>query len=310
MLSLRIFLLLYFPLGLLAQKGEVKPFVNSTFIVLQKQHLHYRKWEAQPPAKGNILLVHGFSGSTFSWRKVAQPLADAGYTVIAVDLPAYGFSEKKRLFNHSQSSRAALLWELADSLAGKETWFLNGHSMGGGVVGHMASQRPEQCRGLIFTDGVPHMEPSQRWSKRKIMLSLLSPPPVQSFFAGIARLFMLSPKRFETLLASAYGSPPKAEAVAGYLRPFREKRSAQAVMNTWIYSSELTPFEPERLQMPVLMLWGDRDTWVNVKSGESLHAMLPNSRMIKIPGSGHCPMETHEAIYIKHLFEFLQSIWK
>ncbi|KAH8886094.1 alpha/beta-hydrolase [Thozetella sp. PMI_491] len=39
-----------------------------------------------------ILLIHGWTSTLQEWSKVAGPLADDGFHVVAVDLPGYGFS--------------------------------------------------------------------------------------------------------------------------------------------------------------------------------------------------------------------------
>jgi pimeloyl-ACP methyl ester carboxylesterase len=47
--------------------------------------------EAGRPA---VLLVHGWGASLYMWRDWFAPLADAGFHVIAVDLPGHGLSDK------------------------------------------------------------------------------------------------------------------------------------------------------------------------------------------------------------------------
>ena len=108
--------------------------------------LHYRQWGANS-AEG-VLLVHGFAGSTFSWRYTAPALAAAGYRVVAVDLPGFGLSERSLNFTPAADIRAELLWDLLESLEPGSDWHLVGHSMGGGVVTAMALQNPEQVKSI------------------------------------------------------------------------------------------------------------------------------------------------------------------
>jgi hypothetical protein len=80
------------------QKVDFKnpPFAESKFMSIDGKRWHYRQFEPSDSARGTMILVHGFSGSTFSWRKNQQVFADSGYRVISVDLPAFGFSEKDK----------------------------------------------------------------------------------------------------------------------------------------------------------------------------------------------------------------------
>ena len=43
------------------------------------------------------------------------------------------------------------------------------------------------------------------------------------------------------------------------------------------------------LQMPVLLLWGDRDAFAPSEWGEELAAGNPNIRFVRIPDAGHLP---------------------
>lgn len=46
-------------------------FADSHFAVVENTELHYRLWDDGGSSRGNVLLVHGFGGSTFSWRFTA-----------------------------------------------------------------------------------------------------------------------------------------------------------------------------------------------------------------------------------------------
>jgi hypothetical protein len=55
-------------------------FDNSAFLMVDGVKLHYRIWQTSSDIRlGNILLIHGLGGSTFSWRLAASELADSGY---------------------------------------------------------------------------------------------------------------------------------------------------------------------------------------------------------------------------------------
>ncbi len=62
---------------------QQKLFVNNT-------RLHLRKAGNGTP----ILLVHGWLGTSYTWRKVAPKLVEAGFMVICPDMRGYGDSDK------------------------------------------------------------------------------------------------------------------------------------------------------------------------------------------------------------------------
>ncbi|MHB8961725.1 MAG: alpha/beta fold hydrolase, partial [Saccharofermentanales bacterium] len=193
-----------------AQALDRMPFTDSRSASVAGIRLHYRIVEPavsseEPKTEGAILFVHGFGGSTFSWRSNAQYFADRGYFVVSVDLPGFGFSDRSRGIVHSQEQRAQLLWTLLDRIGESDPfilndakWILAGHSMGGGTVTAMAAQKPERTACLIYADAAVLTENS----KKNILFDY---PPVQRWTEVIARHFFFKEGRISKLLESAYG---------------------------------------------------------------------------------------------------------
>ncbi|MGL4242085.1 MAG: alpha/beta hydrolase, partial [Beijerinckiaceae bacterium] len=55
------------------------------------------RFAAAAPARGTVLLVHGWTGRAAFMQAFAPPLLKEGYDVIALDLPGHGLSSGKRL---------------------------------------------------------------------------------------------------------------------------------------------------------------------------------------------------------------------
>lgn len=53
-------------------------------------HMHFLEAGYEQPGRPGVLLLHGFPELAYSWRCVMQPLAQAGYHVIAPDQRGYG----------------------------------------------------------------------------------------------------------------------------------------------------------------------------------------------------------------------------
>ena len=51
-------------------------------------------YQAGPPDGPLVLLMHGFPELAYSWRHQVAALGDAGYLVVAPDMPGYGRSDK------------------------------------------------------------------------------------------------------------------------------------------------------------------------------------------------------------------------
>ena len=86
-----------------------KPFANSQYVEVDGIVLHCRTWNPQAEQYlGKVLLIHGLGASTYSWEQTADALSQAGYWVIAADLPGFGYSSRQSGLDHSQKRRSSI----------------------------------------------------------------------------------------------------------------------------------------------------------------------------------------------------------
>ncbi|MDX2237103.1 MAG: alpha/beta hydrolase [Hyphomonadaceae bacterium] len=96
-----------------------------------------------------LLLVHGWMGSWYHWRKV-MPLLAAQHTVIAVDARGYGESDKP----YDGYDGRTLVADLRGILKGLNISraFVAGHDMGALPALLLAADHPDEVTGLIYID--------------------------------------------------------------------------------------------------------------------------------------------------------------
>ena len=286
------------------------PFAESKFLKIDGKSWHYRVFEPKDSIRGTMLLVHGFSGSTFSWRKNQEVFADSGYRVISVDLPAFGFSEKENnAFDHSSNAHAGNIWKLVDSIApDNEKIILLGHSMGAGIAWDMAGLNPERTAHVFLVDGAGNMGKSGKKSMGSSILSFFCCyPPFLRWVDVIAGAYYFKQEKFEDLLSSAYGQKPDKASAAGYLRPFMLKNSGRAVIEGFLYSKKGPNINYKAIKCPVQLIWGKNDQWVPLSVGESFIKKLPAAKLEKFEGAGHCPMETNSEEFNSLIIKAIES---
>ncbi|MEM7371763.1 MAG: alpha/beta hydrolase [Bacteroidota bacterium] len=283
---------------------ETLPFPNSQFADISGLRIHYRQWKTENESKGHILLIHGFCGSTISWRNNVLPLLQAGWNLLAVDMPPYGYSDRAALINHSPSLQADLLWALTDQLSpGKDTWHLIGHSLGGAVAGAMAARRPSQSSSVIIIDGIMrHVGSGAKPVYRHILGSRLA-----KFLAEVAAVFhFFRPATVKNILGKAYGRRPTTEEVHAYLEPLKMPRTASGIFDMAAYASATFEYAEVDVHCPVLIIWGENDPWLPLLAGQKMHNLLPQSILHIIPTAAHCPMETHADACHQLMLPFLE----
>lgn len=97
-----------------------------------------------------VVLVAGFPQSCYAWRRVAPLLAD-DYTVLAIDLPGQGDSDKP-LDGYDTRTTARRLHGLLQTL-GHEKYVYVGHDIGGWVGYALAHDFSDSVRGVALIDG-------------------------------------------------------------------------------------------------------------------------------------------------------------
>lgn len=303
LIKLWMVILSVFPLYSFAQKTG--PFHNSQYAEIAGLRIHYRQWSPPKELMGNILLIHGFCGSTISWRKNIPELLEAGWNILAVDLPPYGFSDRKALINHSPSMQGDLLWALLDQLEKKSLkWHLVGHSLGASIAGAMAARRPEQVQSLILIDGIiRHVGKGAKPVYRHILGSRFA----KSTAELVAKLYFFRPKALKRILADAYGQEPSPEDVQAYLTPLKLPRTASGIFDMAAFSKATFEYAEVDVHCPVLIIWGERDPWIPLSAAENMHNFLPDSQLSIISQAAHCPMETHPEVCHALILPFLRE---
>jgi pimeloyl-ACP methyl ester carboxylesterase len=113
------------------------------------------------------------------------------------------------------------------------------------------------------------------------------------------------------LLVTAYSDPDfmTPEIAAGYQRQLRvvgwdEALLAQLKGGMGGFDA-LTVDELAAIDVPILMVWGEDDTWIPMAAADQMRRLHPEALWITYPNSGHVPMEESAAAFNADLLAFL-----
>ncbi len=282
-----------------------KPYDNSAYYVFDETYIHYRIFKPTTSTLNrennkNLLLIHGFGGSSYSFESSVPALVEAGYSVVLVDLPGFGYSSRTPAENHAQTHRATLLWAMLNSLESTGLWHIVGHSMGAGTAAAMAVQEPLKTASLTFVDGALFEPPSNP-------IGLTQYPPFVRWVQVALEYFVVSENNIESMLTSAYGTAPTREQILGYYLPLTKEGTAKSAATLLKTTKALSEKELSTIRLPILAIWGTNDTWVPLEQSERLKELLPQLMLKTIDGAGHCPMETHTQAFTRLLIEHLNG---
>jgi pimeloyl-ACP methyl ester carboxylesterase len=107
-----------------------------------------REWAAAAADAPVALLLHGITGSSGTWWRVGPALADAGWRVVALDLPGHGDSPRMDAPMKIPDWAASV----RESVAGEAIDLAIGHSSGGGTLVEAVSQDPTLARRIVVEE--------------------------------------------------------------------------------------------------------------------------------------------------------------
>ncbi|MFI6732266.1 alpha/beta fold hydrolase [Nonomuraea sp. NPDC050451] len=244
-----------------------------------------------------VLLLHGTYWSRV-WAPVIDGLAAAGLRPVAVDLPGLGRSGGE-LTAESAAVPALAAWvaRFAAVVGAGERLSVAGHDIGGAVAQHLLVEGEPEVRRLALVNSVTY----DSW-----------PVP------GVARYrdpAVVAATTVEELLAArrkavttALARPATEAELAEYLDPWNDPR----VGRSWMalagaadsrYTLDLVP-ALKADETPKLLVWGEEDTFQEVRYAERFAAEVPNTTLVRVPGAGHIPMENDPAGVTRALAEF------
>jgi len=244
-----------------------KTHVNPT-AWLERLHLEVQGPEDGPP----VLLLHGWGSSARLMAPIAEALADR-YRVFNVDLPGHGLTppppEPWGVAEH-----AALVAELIRRRIGPPV-VLIGHSNGGRIGLYLASEPDGAAllRALVLISP-SGMRPRRPWHYyvRATLARLLKAP------------FQVLPQPLRepaldwlrhTVVWKALGSSDYRR-LEGVMR-----ETFVRIVNTYVED------RLARINIPVLVFWGERDRAVGRAQMERLVQALPDAGLVVLKNAGH-----------------------
>jgi len=238
-----------------------------------------------------VVLLHGFPEFWFGWRLQIAPLAAAGFRVVAPDTRGYNLSSKPAgVAAYSADKLAADIRGLIRE-RGAESALVVGHDWGGSIGWTLAMNHPEVVDRLAILDaahprklqeGLPH----PRQLRRSWYFFFFQPPglPERAVRAGHWRFF----RNFLRDARPAY----TPEEMDRYVEAWSQPGAATAMINYYRSSVRQSPKQAKAalrpISAPTLVIWGQRDRYLDPTLAEPHHDDVPNlDRVERLPNASH-----------------------
>lgn len=241
--------------------------------------LHVR--DQGPKDAPAVVMLHGFGSNLQTWDVWADAL-QADFRVIRLDLAGAGLSPPDATGDYSDGRSIALLVALMEHLNISEVSVV-GNSIGGRIAWRFAAAHPRKVAKLVLVSPDGFASPGFEYGKA----------PDVPMLAGLMR-YTLPKILLKWNLAQAYSDPEKLTTPT--VTRYHDLLLAPGVRNATLERMAQTVLEaPEpllrKLQMPVLLVWGEDDAMIPISNADDYLRNLPNATLVRLAGVGHVPQE-------------------
>ena len=285
---------------------------------IEGQDLKMAYMDVPPSGKGNgkaVLLLHGKNFFGAYWKETIAQLSAGGYRVIVPDQIGFGKSSKPNI-HYSFHLLASNTKSLLERLGVKQTAVV-GHSMGGMLAARFALMYPEAVTKLVlenpigledYRELVPY-QPLQEAYKSELNATEQGirnynkgyyvnwKPEYDQYFATVALRMRLSGEYPRQALSAAltyqmiYEQPVCHE--------FADLRVRTLLV---IGQSDRTVVGKARLPKALLAVAGRYP-----ELGRKTARLIPGSRLVEVPNTGHIPHLEAKEIFHRELLGFLNQ---
>lgn len=246
-----------------------------------------------------VVLLHGTPSWSYLWRHVAPTLAER-FTVYLFDLPGYGDSPTPADGEVSIRTHALALAELL------EYWELEApavaaHDIGGAVVLRVHLLLGRALRRLALIDAVvlaPWITPTTRHIQAHLHVYRSMPTHIFE---------QITATHLRTAVQGHFDDDAFAALHERWLGQDGQAAYLQKVAG--FDEAHTREFEPllGSLNIPVSIIWGEEDAWLDRSLGRHLGALIPGSEVHLIPDAGHFSMEDAPGEVARLLLDFFSS---
>jgi len=263
-----------------------------------------------------VVLVHGTGAWSGTWANNIEPMTQAGFRVIALDLPPFGYSERPASANYSRHDQAQRILGAVDTL-GLKNVILVGHSFGGGPATEAAMLASGQIQALVLVDAALGLTAtSANCGTSGFLATLLGIRPLRTAVMGT----LITEPVFSKMWLKKFVARKEVvtdQRVAIYQQPFNVNHYTED-LGDWAYEfatnceNPLSTREAEykKLTMPVKLLWGNLDSITPLQQAEQVYKLLPNATLNVMQGVGHIPQIEDVALFNATLQAALNSLVK
>jgi pimeloyl-ACP methyl ester carboxylesterase len=248
-----------------------------------------------------VVLIHGLAASVHDWDDLIPALHTAGYSTYALDLPGHGNSTKPdQTEENTIDYLSTKFYSWIDSLHIQEPITLIGHSLGAYLALQYAMIHPERVFALVLCNPLYSLSQLPYLLRLNYRHPIIKPGLLNHIPEWLVRRII---DLTSLSIRNGYELPEsvRKQTAEDY------KRIQPEIFDIVPTLKDLTP-KLHSITQPTLVMWGEYDRTLAVKSFFKIQSEIQNSIGYSIPDAGHVPHQSHSTEFNKRVLEFLRNI--
>ena len=264
---------------------------NSKYLNVDGLNVHYKD-----EGEGEVIvLLHGTFSSLHTFDTWASILKKK-YRVIRLDLPGFGITGPSSKNEYSISIFLDFIGNFLN-LLGVEKYHLAGNSLGGWLAWELAIKAKDRIGKLILLNAAGYISDKNY----PLPFVIAQTPVLRNVFnyipKAVVRRFIRQVFNNQEIVTD--------ELVERYYCLIQREGNLNAFVNIANSNLKQNTESLHYLNIPVLIMWGDKDRWISPEHALFFEKDIPNSRVVMYENVGHIPMEEIPEKSAKDLAEFL-----
>lgn len=229
----------------------------------------------------DLVMLHGWGMHAGVWQGINVALTDH-FRIHWVDLPGHGQSRDQHVIPRLDRWAEMVVASVTPHLSGPACWL--GWSLGGMVAMQVANQYPQLVRRLVL------VATSLRFCQADDWPEAVAPEVLQGFEIDLLQDHHATLQRFLALqvIGDVQARQTLKELRQRLLEQPEPPTNALEAGLEILHTADLRFLAPQ-LELPVLLIGGERDRLVSPAALHNVARLLPQCRLEVMPAAGHAP---------------------
>jgi pimeloyl-ACP methyl ester carboxylesterase len=238
----------------------------------------------------------------YDWRFNIGELGQH-FSVYAMDLPGFGYSDKPVNYDYSSNGYAGFIASFLDAYNIKQA-VLVGNSMGGQIALMCCLRYPKRVAGLVLVDSGGYPQSVEFLPFKILSVPVIGEISMALLNRTVIKIMLRKGIYFDSSLATE-------EVVDSYHSVYQTpnaRRTPPVIMRNIMRDEAYITSRLNEIKCPTLIIWGAEDRVISPSRAEMFRRDILNSSVLMIPQAGHMPQIEKSKAVNKAVVKFLSEV--